>query len=113
MSDQKNYTTINNHDIAEFGLDADMLGKTVTAAEYKKLTGLNKVTLNTKSVTEGNKGVAESTADEADEPDAEGDEYDAMKGEDLKAELEKRELPTSGKVDELRARLREDDAAKA
>jgi len=46
-----------------------------------------------------------------------GDEYDELKGLDghkaLKAELESRNLPTDGKIDELRERLRADDKAKA
>jgi hypothetical protein len=42
-----------------------------------------------------------------------GDRYEGMIGADLAAELAKRELPVSGKVEELRDRLREDDEAKA
>lgn len=41
------------------------------------------------------------------------DKYDEMTGPVLAEELAKRELPVSGKVDELRDRLREDDKAKA
>lgn len=39
-----------------------------------------------------------------------GDRYDAMNGEALKKEAKKRGLAVGGKVEELRARLREDDA---
>lgn len=49
--------------------------------------------------------------DEDEEPA--GDGYDDMVGDDLREELRKRELPVSGTNDELVARLREDDAAKA
>lgn len=38
------------------------------------------------------------------------DEYDAMGKEDLKAELKKRDLAVGGKVEDLRARLRENDS---
>lgn len=41
------------------------------------------------------------------------DRYDDMTGPVLAEELGRRELPVSGKVDELRDRLREDDARKA
>lgn len=41
------------------------------------------------------------------------DRYEDMKGPELAEELAKRELPISGKVDELRARLREDDELRA
>lgn len=63
----------------------------------------------------GFEGKTSKKGKEGEESDKapEGDKYDDMKGDDLKAELEKRELPKSGSVDELRARLREDDAAKA
>lgn len=39
--------------------------------------------------------------------------YDEMNGAQLGEELARRELPVSGKVDELRARLREDDEKRA
>ncbi|WP_382307289.1 SAP domain-containing protein [Herbiconiux sp. UC225_62] len=39
--------------------------------------------------------------------------YAEMKNDELKALLKKRELPTSGKHDELVARLNEDDAERA
>lgn len=39
-----------------------------------------------------------------------GDKYDSMKQADLRKEAKKRELPTGGTNDELRARLREADA---
>lgn len=42
---------------------------------------------------------------------AEGDKYDDMGKDALKAEAKKRGLAVGGKVDELRARLREADAA--
>lgn len=42
-----------------------------------------------------------------------GDRYDEMKGPELAAELASRELPMQGRVDELRDRLREDDAQPA
>lgn len=42
-----------------------------------------------------------------------GDRYDDMVGADLAEELADRELPVSGRVDELRARLREDDERRA
>ena len=38
-----------------------------------------------------------------------GDKYDALTGPELKEELTKRKLAVSGKVDELRDRLRESD----
>jgi hypothetical protein len=41
------------------------------------------------------------------------DKYDALTGPELGEELKRRELPISGRVDELRDRLREDDARKA
>ena len=41
------------------------------------------------------------------------DKYDEMTGPLLAEELARRELNVSGKVDELRARLREDDARRA
>lgn len=41
---------------------------------------------------------------------SERDKYDEMRGPELAEELAKRELPVSGKVEELRDRLREDDA---
>lgn len=52
------------------------------------------------------KGKTKTTTDD----DEEGDEYDEMSLTDLKAELKDRGLPVSGKVDELRERLRADDA---
>jgi hypothetical protein len=42
-----------------------------------------------------------------------GDRYDDMKGPELAEELAQRELPVTGKVDELRDRLREDDQKRA
>ena len=51
----------------------------------------------------------DSNEDEDEDSDEEGDKYDEMGADALKAELKKRELPVSGKVDELRDRLREDD----
>lgn len=42
--------------------------------------------------------------------DGEGDDYDDLKGTELDAELEARDLPKTGTVDEKRERLREDDA---
>lgn len=42
-----------------------------------------------------------------------GDKYDAMKLDQLQADADKRKLPTSGRKDELAARLREHDAAHA
>lgn len=50
----------------------------------------------------------------SDEPaDGEGDTYDELSGEELRGELKARDLPTSGKVEELRDRLREADAEEA
>lgn len=43
----------------------------------------------------------------------EKDRYDEMTGPQLGEELSRRELTVSGRVDELRARLREDDARRA
>ena len=42
-----------------------------------------------------------------------GETYEDMAGPALAAELARRELPVSGRVDELRARLREDDEKRA
>lgn len=42
-----------------------------------------------------------------------GDKYDDQTGAQLSAELVKRELPITGRVDDLRARLREDDEKRA
>jgi len=42
-----------------------------------------------------------------------GDKYDEMKGPELAEELTRREIAMTGKVDELRARLREDDEKRA
>lgn len=42
-----------------------------------------------------------------------GDQYDDMKGPELAAELAQRELGVTGRVDELRDRLREDDQKRA
>lgn len=42
-----------------------------------------------------------------------GDQYDEMTGPALSEELARRELPVSGRVEELRARLREDDEKRA
>jgi len=70
----ENYTTISAEDVTTYGVDAAMVGKTVTATEYKKLTGMDKNTVGGIKIAEGNKGVAEpveeteTTADEADEP---------------------------------------------
>lgn len=53
-------------------------------------------------------------AEEAEAEEETGDNYDdttAWKVADLKAELEKRELPATGNRAELVARLRESDAA--
>lgn len=46
-------------------------------------------------------------------PTGDGDEYEDLNGDELRAELQGRDLPTSGRVDELRERLRQDDAEKA
>lgn len=58
-------------------------------------------------------GVISKGAPEDDEKEDgggdDGDQYDKMDGSALKEELTKRELGVSGKVDELRDRLREDD----
>lgn len=60
------------------------------------------------------KNTAQNAGEEVDEEEENGDDkYDAMDGPALKEELKKRELAVSGKVDELRERLREDDAKKA
>lgn len=49
-------------------------------------------------------------ADEDDDEEDEGDDdYDDMTGDQLRDELRRRDLPTSGRNDELIARLREDD----
>lgn len=45
------------------------------------------------------------------DPNEERDKYDGMNQAALKAELKKRKLAVSGKVEELRERLREHDAA--
>lgn len=45
-----------------------------------------------------------------EEPD---DDYDSMTNDDLREELEDRDLPTSGNKADLIARLRENDAAQA
>jgi hypothetical protein len=42
-----------------------------------------------------------------------GDRYDDLKGPELAAELSERELSVTGRVDELRDRLREDDEKRA
>jgi hypothetical protein len=47
--------------------------------------------------------------DDDDEDDDTDDEYDAMKKDELKAEADKRGLPTSGTAQELRAALRAHD----
>lgn len=60
-------------------------------------------------VSKGDKGSTKKEDDASEE--SEGDKYDAMSQADLKAELKARNLSVSGKVDELRARLREDDAS--
>lgn len=45
--------------------------------------------------------------------DGDGDQYDEMNKAALKAEAERRELPTSGTAEELRERLRAHDAEQA
>lgn len=49
----------------------------------------------------------------SDPKSGDGDEYEDLHGDELDAELESRGLPKSGKVEEKRERLREDDAARA
>lgn len=74
MSTKENYTTINSNDVAQYGLDQELLGKTVTASEYKKLTGMDKTPLpqeTTPSVTEGADGTGEG-ADVAETPKKKG-----------------------------------------
>lgn len=58
------------------------------------------------------KAKSEGAKVERTTPDSEedGDQYDQMNGDELKDELRSRDLPVSGKVDELRDRLRESDA---
>jgi len=47
--------------------------------------------------------------EETEDDETVGDKYDGMTAKELKEELSTRELAVGGKVDELRARLREDD----
>jgi len=50
---------------------------------------------------------------EVNDDETEADKYEAMERADLVAELEARDLKKTGKVAELRARLRENDAEPA
>lgn len=61
----------------------------------------------------GDKPAKTSKKDEAPAESNDGDKYDDMKGDELKAELEKRGLAKSGSVDELRDRLRDNDKENA
>lgn len=56
---------------------------------------------------------AEGYEEDEEEGDDEeqGDDYDAMTKDELAAELRDRGLPVGGRVDELRQRLRDADAA--
>lgn len=74
--------------------------------------------INTTDATEGQQVQADQeinqdptveAAGDAPTPDAEPGPYDGLKLEELRAELKRRELPTSGNKDELVARLSEND----
>lgn len=82
----ENYTTITQDDVTTYGVDSELVGKTVSASEYKKLTGMDKNTDGGIKVSEGNKGVAEATvdsettADESAEPKKSTAKKTAQKG---------------------------------
>jgi hypothetical protein len=81
---------VNTGDANTAGLDAD---------EYKRRTRVQ------------NDLPPDEDEDEEDDEDTEEDAYDGMTNDQLRAELASRDLPVSGKQEELIRRLREDDAS--